>query len=633
MGSLKQLTHPFQIINYNTSQNVKDKFLEGQPFKNKNFPGPFQGMTEAGQNNYMQVQNDAVQDYDLIAERPLHSQVKKYPTFNSGEPDCANYFNNQVPMVAPTPPTSRQANYPYPYLAGSSVREQQHLQPKKGIEEFKDINLTDPQNETGFGKITPQFMFNPGGQTKCQATGNPLLDITNRPNDQFSHNNMVPFYGAKLTQNMANTGVPQAGSNNICGDNTTGFANVTPNRGTLELYTGSDEMYMHKRETPVMFSPVEGLTGWVYGTPAIRPDLDRYKQDIKIKNNESPVEKLRVGPGIATDYSVPAVGGFQQYTRILPNNISDYKANQLEGRVNAGKWMVSHPTSQFIHGVKSNKPSVYMTQARRPTMRTKFYANAPGGDSARVTDYNTLVNRGKQGRSETEVSGGFGQFNQNKLNDGALPCVEFGKAPVGKTMKSIVPMPSQDLQSYNTIRETFRNVAAGYDQAKGGYWQCNDEEPGSNRWDLWGPATGGVPNQGPREGIYMNYTDRGDINPYVINATGTAQVGGQWSPNSYQDQQRVTRRETTAYGYNGNAKGSVNNSTTPFQDDLRVTRKETNAFAYQGNARGSVNNHTNSYPDEARVTRKETNSYAYQGNARGSTNNFSDRQMYLGTVF
>lgn len=607
--TLANLTKPFQVINYNTSQNVRNKFLEGQPYREGNFPGPFQSLTNEQKKDYVDVQNDAVQNYDRIAEKPLRSQVKKYPTFNQGNPNCENYFNNEIPLVAPTPPTNRY-----------------------NIEEFKDTNLTDPQNETGFGQITPKFIFKPGEQIKCAATNNPLLNINNRPVDQFSHNNMVPFYGAKLTQNMATTGVPQAGDNNICKENTTGFANATPLRGTLELYTGSDEMYMHKRETPVMFSPVERLTSWVYGSPAIRPDLDRYKQGLNIKNNESPVEKIQVGPGIATDYSVPAIGGFQQYTRIVPNNITNYKANQLEGRVNAGKWITNHPTSQFITGVKQNRPKVYSTQARRPTMRTKFYNNAPSGDSARVTDYNTLINRGKQGRSETEVSAGFGQFNENKVGN-TLPCVTFGQAPVGKTMKSHVPMPTQDLQSYNTIRETFKKGAAGYKE-KGGYWECEDQTQGAKRWDITlGPATGSVPNQETREGIYVNYTDRGDKNPYVINVTGTVQSGGQWSPNSYQDQQRVVRRETTNYSYTGNTKGSVNNPTSVYDDNMRTTKKETNQYAYQGNSKGSVNNHTSVYDDNMRTTKKETNQYAYQGNARSSIGNISDRQMFVGNFF
>ena len=598
--SLSELTKPFNVIQ-SSSQNVRDKFLEGVPYKNNNFPGPFQGLSPQGQSMYLQQQNNAIQNYPNLAETSLNAQAQKYPSFNSGKPDCEQY-GNQTQLV------------PQPFGQRS------------GVEGFKDSNLTDPENETGFGTITPRFIGN--NEYKCSATNNPLLDIDHRPNQQFSHNNMVPFYGAKVTQNMANTGVPQAGDNNICGSNTNGYANATPYRDLLQTYTGTDEMWMHKRETPVMFSPTEGLTSWVTGTPAIRPDLDRYKIDLKVKNNESPVEKIRVGPGIALGYDTPAVGGFQQFTRILPNNVNDYKANQLEGRVNAGKWIAAeHPTSQFIHGVTSYKPKTYITQARRPTMQQKFYTNAQTAGTTRVTDFNTLVNRGRQNRPDTEVSAGFGQI-ENTTAPGN--CVSYGQAPVGKAMKSHVPAHSQELQSYNTIRETFKKGAAGYDSTRG-YWECPDETQGSNRWGITlGPATGSVPTQGPREGIYMNYTDRGNMNPFVINAKGNAT----WSPNSYQDNPKVTRKETMTYAYQGNARGSVPTHKQNIQDELKVTRKQTTAYAYQGNARGTVPTHKQNIQDEAKVTRRQTTAYAYQGGAGKSsgTGNMMDRQMYTGVV-
>ena len=48
-------------------------------------------------------------------------------------------------------------------------------------------------------------------------------------------------------------------------------------------------------------------------------------------NNLQPIERKNVGPGLGVDSSVPATGGFQQYFRVLPNNVNDERLIQLKG--------------------------------------------------------------------------------------------------------------------------------------------------------------------------------------------------------------------------------------------------------------------------------------------------------------
>jgi len=589
-------------------QQVIDKYLKGVPYKN-DYPGPF---TVHGE----MPRDGPPMEKPLVAPETPES-CTQYG--NAGEWLNHNiqkdsYGGAQVPFVTP-PKEFPNGNVP------------PSLEPSR-IEGFKDTSMTDPQNETGFGQIVPTFKENHNGDESSprkwcppwSQSGNPLLDIKNRPVDQFSHNNMVPFYGANVTQNMHSTGVPQAGDNNDCEGNTSGFGGVTPNRGTLEAFTGRDEAYMHKREVGPMFSPAEQQTGWVYGTPGFRPDLDQYKQTMRVRNNEAPVQKLRVGPGIATDYNVPALGGFQQYTRILPNNVNDYKANQLEGRITGGKWQFSNkPTSQFTEGVSTNRPKEYVTQARRPTMQGKFYTNAQDAGTLRVTDQVLTTLRGKQGRSETEVAGGYGQLEKTK---GPNYCVTYGDAPVGKVMGSAVPKIKQDRGTYAKLRENFKKTAAGT-TSKGGYWECRDMTQGQERWDLLGGGNLPVSQTVVRDGWYVNETDRGDTNPYIINATGT-QFGGKWNPLSYTDQQKVTKKETMTYSYHGNATGGTNKITAPVEDQLKTTRKQTTTFAHQGDAGGGHKKTVVPMEDSVRTTRKELISFAHQGNANGGfTGNMS----------
>jgi hypothetical protein len=123
----------------------------------------------------------------------------------------------------------------------------------------------------------------------------------------------------------------------------------------------------NRTETLNLFTPEEKTTGYGYqfgngigpGLSLTRQkELEDYKSSIKFKTNEKPFEQIQVGRGLALGTEVPAAGGFQQYTRIVPDNISDYSANQLPGRVVEGKWAYSSaPTSQAP--VLKNRPNGY----------------------------------------------------------------------------------------------------------------------------------------------------------------------------------------------------------------------------------------------------------------------------------
>ena len=111
----------------------------------------------------------------------------------------------------------------------------------------------------------------------------------------------------------------------------------------------------NKTETLNLFTPQERITGYGYQYGGQGPglsitrqkELEDMKRTIKFKTNEKPMEQIQVGRGIAIGSEVPAAGGFQQYTRIVPDNISDYSANQLPGMVAGEKWAFSNaPTSQ-----------------------------------------------------------------------------------------------------------------------------------------------------------------------------------------------------------------------------------------------------------------------------------------------
>jgi hypothetical protein len=69
-------------------------------------------------------------------------------------------------------------------------------------------------------------------------------------------------------------------------------------------------------------------------SPFGQPVYDLYnRQNVTNKmNNLQPIERMHVGPGLGVDPSVPATGGFQDFFRVLPNNINEERLTTLEGR-------------------------------------------------------------------------------------------------------------------------------------------------------------------------------------------------------------------------------------------------------------------------------------------------------------
>lgn len=181
---------------------------------------------------------------------------------------------------------------------------------------------------------------------EINKSSGPLYEnnVQKRPIGDFMVNNTVPF-AAKFTQDMRGTGV--SSSNYDLDSYNLGNDNDTPNNTTLGNFTGQDNTYLHKRETPNMFSPLErrDRSSIPKDDPGnVRPDMDRFKTSILRKPDMSPTEQIRVGPGLNIDPKLPTSGmGFNSglSTDILPDNVGVYKLNQLEGIISGTKAQAS----------------------------------------------------------------------------------------------------------------------------------------------------------------------------------------------------------------------------------------------------------------------------------------------------
>lgn len=116
------------------------------------------------------------------------------------------------------------------------------------------------------------------------------VDEVNVVQSQEGHNNMVPFFGANVTQTTYNGATD----------------------GILDTYTGTGKnTFFHKEEAPAMFKPEAG-TGLPWGKQ-VETDFEQSRMVTSLATkNVFPIEPVLVGPGVNDGYTNLPSGGYQQ---------------------------------------------------------------------------------------------------------------------------------------------------------------------------------------------------------------------------------------------------------------------------------------------------------------------------------
>ena len=162
----------------------------------------------------------------------------------------------------------------------------------------------------------------------------------------FVHNNMTPFFGGSIKQNV---------------DDISG-------RQVFENFTGQSDNYRKKVEIEPMFEPKANL-GNVNGMQNFsQNNRDRYYVS-NIMNNVKPVQEVRVGPGLNKGYTSQPSGGVQQantrdYT--LPKTVDELRVktkpkSTYYGRIIAGE-SISRPGK--IGTVSKNNPDTFFIHGK-----------------------------------------------------------------------------------------------------------------------------------------------------------------------------------------------------------------------------------------------------------------------------
>ena len=107
---------------------------------------------------------------------------------------------------------------------------------------------------------------------------------------EFTHNNMVPFFGGRVKQNVA----------------------VETNTSLLDSYTGSGSTDIRKKEVETMFNTAQTPFGNPYGLENSTEFLQGRINDPRSRSGERPFEPTRVGAGVGEKFGMTGKGGFQQ---------------------------------------------------------------------------------------------------------------------------------------------------------------------------------------------------------------------------------------------------------------------------------------------------------------------------------
>lgn len=116
------------------------------------------------------------------------------------------------------------------------------------------------------------------------------IDQVNVVQSQEGHNNMVPFFGANVTQST--------------------YSGATD--GILDTYTGTGKnTFFHKEEAGAFFKPEAG-TGLPWGKQ-VETDFEQSRMVTSMATkNVFPIEPVQVGPGVNDGYTNLPSGGYQQ---------------------------------------------------------------------------------------------------------------------------------------------------------------------------------------------------------------------------------------------------------------------------------------------------------------------------------
>lgn len=208
-----------------------------------------------------------------------------------------------------------------------------------------NTNIIPPNFNNGIiNKQTNAVSYLQQPELSNNNSNNFVSSLTGLPIDKnnFTHGNMMPFFGSHVRQN-----------------------NISYNNASvLENHTGVENFANSKKEPTPLFEPSKDLN-IQFGTQNNTEEmLARYKAST-YRQNELPFDQVLVGPGINQGFTSTPNGGFHPDIRefILPKTIDELRPKSrpqisYKGRVVSGKSINSKGTK--IGNVEKYRPDTFI---------------------------------------------------------------------------------------------------------------------------------------------------------------------------------------------------------------------------------------------------------------------------------
>ena len=240
-------------------------------------------------------------------------------------------FGNYLPNTNTQP-----QNFPVSNTSQLVDTVQQYPNPNTATDKYFNQNLYQQKERQGVSVgNTPQDIFS--------LTGSYVRE------DQFKHNNMVPFNGGKVKGRTYDMNITESVLDNMVG---TGSQNIK------------------KIEQAPLFKPEENMQ-WAYGMPN---QSDFYQSRVvpgMRNNNVKPFDSVMVGPGLDKGYGINGSNGFnsgmEARDKWLPKTVDQLRVDtnpkleyELTGHEGpADSFIKTAPTTQMLGRVEKQRPDTF----------------------------------------------------------------------------------------------------------------------------------------------------------------------------------------------------------------------------------------------------------------------------------
>jgi hypothetical protein len=559
LGILATLLGIGYIFNKEGVKREKDQKFFSNPSKNQEING-----TNI-YNSYRTVQNF---EWEQKQMNKIYNAFENDPNANRIIPGPPKPLFQKV--------DGEQKNLPLKYDDSNVLRNKADKLRKEAEENKYYQNQNLPVNDLNFPHDTNFAMA--GAWSGISLTGLPM----NQTN--YKHNNMIPYFGGSVKQNVDEFSTQQ----------------------TLENFTGNKNYFQDKVEVERnnLFPPVANLTN-----PYGQSNLDGYNYDryivSNIRSNEAPIEQIRVGPGLNKGYTWEPSGGFQQadtldYIRPLTTDEIRVKTKpkvSYAGRLIAGS-KIAKPGKVGV--IEKNRPDTFFVNSQNRLFTT--LASSGQAQTARPAIYLMPQQR---------------RFTEGKKWLGAAAPTDGGK----ESLRPKIKKSNKIVYNNNGVRNATLNGKWSIESKNipNDYGKNSMRAPITNRQILENKSRNGNLTGG-------QYRGHAPINPKLrksrkTNVIGSAQWAGAMKPQQpskgpVYDPNNLPKTTIKETNIHNSRKGNMapqrpaNGQVYDPNDIARTTIKETNIhnsrkgnMAPQRPANGQVYDPN----DIARTTIKETN--------------------------